>query len=575
MSVFCDLPAIADNRELISQSFKNDKWRAMEYSTSLGSGQLLMAPIGSAPEPIALSPALSGWQKIYIGFFATESYIHSDNYFYIKLSNEDRYTPIRFIKKGMPENWKVHEFFQEVFFKCADMTDLKLILSKPQVSAPALSGIAWIRCEEMSEAEIERYKSSLQKDNKCVQMHIDIDPLADDLSADKEDYFSKVDMLKNTNADFCSLEYSMIFEDHGQAPLDLTFQDVTQMPLSSGKYSFEEIFEKCLEFSKKTNVPLYATERMSVASFHYPINNPTFRNSFVLDNPQFHCKNRDGSDTLICSYAYSQVQDFVISRMVKMVKLGFKGISMILHRGIHVGFEAPVLERFKALYPDTDPRLLPVSDERLHSVWCEIMTEFIRKLRKTLDSIAGEHIMLNAITDYGLESAKNFGLDIEQWAREGLIDSVSQADMEIYEDLTDCMSEHDPALIDLDKYKKCLGEREVVCRHYATDVDKICAHIREFKALEEKYGIKVYHALPWVHTVAAEEYMDAVEQMKRCGAERFLAWNTNHMMPNRPEFLLASSIGNDIGVDTALRSFYRVLSLDGVDISQFVPNWRG
>lgn len=575
MSIFCDLPAITENRELISQSFKKDKWRTMEYSTSLGSGQLLLAPIGSAPEPIVLSPKLSGWQKIYIGFFVTESYSHTDNYLYLKLSDEDWYTPIRFMKKGMPEMWKTHEYFQEVFFKCADITDLKLILSKPQVVASVLAGIAWIRCEEMSEVEIERYKNSLHKDNKCVQMHIDIDSFADDISPEKSECFSKLDMLKNTNADFCSLEYSMLFEDHGETAFDSTFVDITPSVHCSGIYSFEEIFKKYLARSEKIGVPLYATERMSVANFHFPINCPTLHNSFVSDNPQLHCKNRDGSDTLICSYAYSQVQDFVISRMIKMVKLGFKGISMILHRGIHVGFEAPVIERFKTLYPNTDPRLLPVSDKRLHSVWCEIMTEFIRKLRKTLDSISGEHIMLNAITDYGLESAKNFGLDIEQWAREGLIDSVSQADMEIYEDLTDCMDDKAPNIIDLEKYKQQFAKRQVICRHYGTDVDKVCAHIPEFKALEEKYGIKVYHVLPWVHTVAPEEYMDAVEQMKRCGAERFLAWNTNHMMPNRPEFLLASSIGNDLGVDTQLRSFYRVLSLDGVDISQFVPNWRG
>ena len=137
------------------------------------------------------------------------------------------------------------------------------------------------------------------------------------------------------------------------------------------------------------------------------------------------------------------------------------------------------------------------------------------------------------------------------------------------------MRDEDSSVIDLEKYREQLNERQVICRNYGTDVDKVCAHIREFKALEEKYGITVYHVLPWVHTIAPEEYMRAVEKMKAHGAERFLAWNTNHMIQNRPEFLLVSSLGNDIGTDAPLRSFYRVLSLDGVDISQAVPNWRG
>lgn len=575
MSAFCNLKAIAQNKESISANLKKDTWTCMEYSTKLGKGQLLMALNGSNPEPIILTPNVSGWQKIYIGMFYFESYIHTDNYSYIKLSDDSEYTPMKFMPKGMPNHWKTTEYFQEIFWKCADMTNQNVILAKPNVILPSLAGIAWIRCEEMSEEEITRYKNSLQKSNKCVQMHIDVDSFADDISLEKWDNFAKLNMLKNTNADFCSLEFSMLFEEYANTADDPVFLDHTQRDYNPGKYTYEEVFKKFLEWSETNGVPLYATDRMSAATFHFPLNRPTNRIAFVLNNKQYHCKNRDGSDLEICSYAYDEVQEFAIEKMKKMVKLGFKGISLILHRGIHVAFEEPVVKRFKELYPDVNPCLLPAADERLHLVWCEFMTDFIRKLRKTLDGMSNERIAINAITDFGLQSAKNFGIDVEQWAKEGLIDSVAQADMEIYEDLTDCMSDQDSTLIDLQKYRNQLNERQVLCRNYGTDVEKVCAHIPEYKRLEKLYGIKVYHVLPWVHTILPEEYPEAVERMKQCGAERFLAWNTNHMTINHPEFLIATSIGNDIGTDAKLRSFYRLLSLDGVDISQFVPNWRG
>ena len=575
MSIFLNLPSIVKNKEVISSEFEKNSWRSMEYKTSLGEGQLLITTIDGNPQPIVLDMKLSGWQKLYVGIFHLESYIQLNNYSYIKLSDDDDYTPIKFMSKGMPKHWKTTEYFQEIFWKCADVTGQKIVVAKPEVVSPSFSGIAWIRCEEMSPEEISRYQKSLNKTNKCVQMHIDVDCFADDISLEKQENFAKLSMLKNTAADFCSLEYSMLFEEYAKAPDERMFLDVTQRDYNSGKYTIEEVFEKFLLWSEKNGVPLYATERMSVATFHFPLNRATNRIAFAINNKQFHCKNRDLTDVAVCSYAYHEVQDYVLNRMIKMVKMGFKGISMILHRGIHVGFEEPVIKHFKELYPDVDPFRLPISDERLHSVWCEIMTGFMRRLRKTLDGISDERIALNAITDYGLESAKNTGLDIEQWAKEGLIDSVSQADMEIYEDLTDCMSNRDASLIDLENYKKRLNTHPVLCRNYGTDVDKVCAHIPEYKALEEKYGVKVFHVLPWVHTIVPEEYMQAVEQMKKCGAERFLAWNTNHMIPNRPEFTLVSSLGNDIGTDAKLRSFYRVLSLDNVDISQAVPNWRG
>lgn len=63
--------------------------------------------------------------------------------------------------------------------------------------------------------------------------------------------------------------------------------------------------------------------------------------------------------------------------------------------------------------------------------------------------------------------------------------------------------------------------------------------------------------------------------MQECGAKRFLAWNTNHMTWDLPEFHIVSNIGNEPGVDVTLRKFYKVLSIDDNNISQVVANWRG
>lgn len=583
MAIFCDLPAIAENSDHISQTGEAGKWRAVEYRTKLGAGRLLAAAEDDTPQPVTLAPELTGWYKLYIGLFD----MCSENYLFLKLSGDEEYTPVRKFRAGAPWSWQPEEYMQELYWKCADLTGQKLIMAKPQASFASVSGLAWLRCEKMTEQEIARYRQMQQPENRCVQMHFDVDSFFDDRSPEKTEHFAKFSRLKHTNADFCSVEYCMMFDQ--EDPQEYHPLLNSDGRFVTGKYTCEEMFRWYVKSAAEAGIPLYAGERMSIANFAAPSCRPEFRKNFVTKNPQLHCVNRDGSTTKICSYAWPETRDYVIRHMLKMVEWGFEGITMIFHRGNHIGFEQPVAERFAALHPGVDMCRLPVTDARLHGVWCSFMTEFMRQAKEALDAFAGKHIKINVISDYGLETARNFGLDIEGWAREGLIDSVCQADMETWEDLTDCMSEEDPSLIDLTKYEKQVEDRCVIKRSFGTNVDKVCRHMAEYLALEETYGVRVYHVLPWVNTLSMPEYMEKLMQMKASGAKRFLAWNTNHLMSNLPEYHTVTRIGNesaaraaslvsgeDVAAEAgALQRYIRVLSLEGADMSQFYPNWRG
>lgn len=448
---------------------------------------------------------------------------------------------------------------------------MQFVLAKPQLYFKSIAGLAWIRCEKMTEEEVERYKASLEKPNKCVQMHYDCDALFEDESEDRTKFFVELNRLKNTNADFVSFEYSILYDsemDDRYFPMFKTDQNIY-----SGKYkNTDELLKKALEWSKQNGIKLYATERMSMSNFYAPYFAPNFKKRFFTDNTGYYCKTRDGKTVNACSYAYEEVWDYVIANMVKMAEMGFDGISMIFHRGIHIGYEQPVIDRFHELYPDVDPRRLPITDKRLNGVWCEFITNFMRRLRERMDSHFGRHIELNAITAYSIEMARRVGLDLETWAREGLVDSISQGDMEVFEELDGCLG--DDGLIDLEKYSKAIEDRPVV-RRSSGHIEKTCLYIKEFIELEEKYGVKVFNILPWVEMYDIETYKSWVAKMEELGAKRFLAYNTNHILCTLPEFHVVSHLGNDMGADVTLQKYYRTLSFDNSDISQYNPNWRG
>ena len=448
---------------------------------------------------------------------------------------------------------------------------MQFVLAKPQLYFKSIAGLAWIRCEEMTEDEIERYKASLEKPNKCVQMHYDMDAFFEDKSFDKTKHFAELQMLKNTNADFVSLEYALLCDAETDENYFPMFK--SDLNLRSGKYKDPyEILGKYLEWSHENGIKLYATERMSMANFAAPYFYPNFRRKFIASNPQYYCKTRDGRTVNACSYAYEEVWDYVIGNMIKMIEMGFDGISMICHRGIHIAFEKPVIDRFHELYPDVDPCRLPITDERLKSVWCDFINGFMRRLRERMDSRFGRHIELNAITAYSIEMARRVGLDLETWAREGLVDSISQGDMEVFEELDGCLASD--GLIDLEKYSKAIEDRPVV-RRSSGHIEKTCPYIKEFIELEEKYGVKVFNILPWVEMYDIETYKSWVAKMEELGAKRFLAYNTNHILCTLPEFHVVSHLGNDMGADVTLQKYYRTLSFDNSDISQYNPNWRG
>lgn len=567
MKLFSDLYKIAENKELISTKSEDGKWLSIDYETKLGQGKLLAASELIYPEPITLNLNLKGWHKIYIGLFN----MRSENHIYAKLSGDEEYSIIRHTGLGCPKRWCATEYMEEVYWRCADLTEQKLVLAKPELYFNTISGMSWIRCEEMTDSEVEKYKATLEKPNKCVQMHYDCDALFEDESEERTKFFVELNRLKNTNADFVSFEYSILYDSEKDDSYFPMFK--TDSRVSSGKYkNTDELLKKALEWSKQNGIKLYATERMSMSNFYAPYFASNFKKRFFTDNPQYCCKTRDGRTVKVCSYAYEEVWDYVIDNMIKMIEMGFDGISMIFHRGIHIAFEKPVIDRFNELYPGVDPCRLPIADERLKSVWCEFINGFMRRLRERTDSHFGRHIELNAITAYSIEMARRVGLDLETWAREGLVDSISQGDMEVFEELDGCLA--DDGLIDLEKYSKAIEDRPVV-RRSSGHIEKTCLYIKEFTELEEKYGVKVFNILPWVEMYDIETYKSWVNKMEELGAKRYLAYNTNHILSTLPEFHVVSHLGNDMVADVTLQKYYRTLSFDKSDISQYNPNWRG
>ncbi|MBE6571442.1 MAG: hypothetical protein E7656_04290 [Ruminococcaceae bacterium] len=560
MPVFFDLPAIAVNKNAISEKTSNFQWTCIQYETKLGNGRLLMSSENGCPEEVVLNIALEGWHRIYCCMVD----VGEDNYTHLKLTDDLCFSGMRTPKKGNPRQWASYEYMQEFYWKSANLTNQQIILKKPENNRKQISNLVWIRCEKMQDDEIKNYTSD---PNRCVMAHFDVDPFVEELFKTEEETLIKLHAIKNSNIDICQVEtfvHGDIFDKNINFPLKSIWP--SEWP---GKiFDPEKLYKMQIEYGHKLGMNIYAAQRMSAGNFISSFAPYYYNKNFFADNAQLYCKSRDGKTIKVCSYAYPETRKYMIERIKKDASYGFDGVSLIFIRGMHIGFEQPVIDRFKELYPNIDPRIIPITDERLHGVWCEFMTEFMRELRNSL----GKETKINVLADYGLSTAKHLGLDVKTWASEGLINSVCQSDMETYEDLSGCLAED--GTIDMDKYTEKSRNTEIVKRNFGTNPDLAFSHVKEYLDLES-YGVHVYHILPWANNSSVEEYNAYVEKMKSLGAKRFHSFNTNHLVSNLPEYNTLISINNENLKVGDLVTYYRTLSIDNTDISCFNPCWKG
>ena len=584
--IFSNLNEIASQPELLCEKTTQNQWQVMPYATGDVEGNLLVAGAQTEPQDITLQLGLSGWHKIYIAMID----MRSANYLHMKLTDDAYFQGIHiphepYTGEGSrwgEYQWGAEEFAEEFFWKCADLTGQDIILSKPLSPTPNIACLLWVKCVPMTEAEVTTYHSYHDtRTTACVHGHIDQDSNGLDPTIQPEKLLIKEGPLVGTDVNEASLEISFDYttdpalRDH--LPLCLT---PTHQNYQQGYALFHQIKEqataKRVSFLHENGIAVYAANRMSVCRFQAPYSNAYHTNHvFAESHPQYYCKMRNGATLKVCSYAYDEVQDYMVSQLVGFMDYGFDGVSLIFHRGAHIGFEEPVIRRFAELYPGVDPFVLPAADERLNGVWSDFMTTFMRKLRNALDAASDRHLKINVITDYTPATSKLFGLDVERWAKEHLIDQVLQTIMETFEDLDGCLNPD--GTIDMVRYNEKLKKDYIIKRSCPlADTQRIIKGFREYQAICEPYGIELYGAFPWEYAVGAEYYPKIIDEMHKAGIRKFFNWDINHAMIDLPEYHARSMAGHrEIDPDTYRLNRYRILSLDGSDMSAFNPNWRG
>lgn len=573
-NIYSALEEIAVNKEMIKEKTTTDYWQSMEYETAEIKGKLLLAgELTNPKEELVLCPKLKGWHKIYIAFLDLAHEARSR--IYIRLSDENVFHSIRSSRASKPGQWASYEYIEEVFWRCVDLSENDIIIKKPNLCEKFSTGIAWIRCVAMTQEEIEAYKHDRgTMDYKQGHFHYDEDSNIDEAHETIQDTLVKFACLKDADAKICSVEFMDSYDNNDTATITpIRIEDREYAVGNKKVYSMKrEVHKARIELLHTYGIKAYAAYRMSIANFQTP-SKCLAQLDFVKNHPEFYCRTREGNIVKVCSYAYKEVQDYVIGAFKEALSYGFDGVSLLYQRGIHIGFELPVLEAFYKRYPEIDAQRLPVADKRLNGIWREIMTDFMKRLTAELDEFAGRHIPINIITDYSPQTSYNYGLDIEEWSRLGIIDSICQDNMETFEELEGCMKED--GMIDMNKYKEKMAVRPIVRRYHHNLLEKTVKGAKSYSEIAEKYDVEFFGGMPWA-TAQPEINIQFRNALRDVGVTKFSAFNFCHSSWDMPAcHILSKMCHEEIREEDWKPSFYRVLSLDESNIGTYNPNWRG
>lgn len=568
--LFNDLTQIVENKDAVKDELTYEHWQAMDYEIGDFTGKALVAGEETFPPNLILTPELTGWYRIFIATIKPEF----TNKFYLKLTSDESFASIAPPSENPPVKWISYEYAQEFFWKCADMSNEKMELRRPASYNSIGAFLTWLRFEEMTEEEVEAYKNNANSPKfKNAHYHFDGNENTMEEMNSEEDSLIRLSNIKNSDAEICSMEITSDYDIKYMEDQPMYLKNARAFNVGDHRHRANKAvyYKKKIDFLHENHVEAFAAYRISIANFGVD-DVGRLSTNFAEKNPHLYCKTRDGRTVQICSYAYPEVWDYTIGALKDAVSYGFDGVSLIMHRGIMINFEEPVINRFKEKYPDTDPRLLPIKDPRLNGIWCEFMTEFMTKLRRELNEYAGKHIKINVITDFSPETAKHLGLDIETWAKNGLIDCICQDTMELYEDIDDCM---DGEFIDMEKYTAKRKVTETVRRFHGHDMEKLINGAKKYMEIAEKYNVKFYGGIfSWPSNT--KMILDNQKKLKEIGVENFSVYNFVHLSVNKPYHHVLSNICHDeIDEKHCKVKNFRVQMLNGTDISTYNPNWRG
>lgn len=589
----------ASTCEGISPLHQQDKWWEVPFTTAEYEGTLISAFYESCPEDLVIRPKLTGWHRIYVCMM-----LYDQSGVEIKLSSDscfDRLTPIR------GNGWDEYTL-EESLWRCAELTGEEIRITRKRYSTPFNTVLAWLRFEPMDEEAVKAWKAEFS-DPDTKRLYATNDMCTATVGSyhmtSHADWHQVLTPYRDSDVEWVGLENTRVCIGgsgvHGNSEQMAHLAPYNRSILRQQHQAFTaEMLQDLVRAGHDMGLKLCGTARVNCMCMGFPILHNHHDIPFYLEHPEYRCVDRDGTVIERLSYAYPEVRQYLISELLFMAEQGFDAVGPLFNRGQpNVLFEKPVADAFFEAYGEY-PYELPLADPRLNKIHCRFLTQFMRELRAALDARFGErHIEIHAKVMLTMQDCLLVGLDLEEWAKQGLVDILTSYPRVMYEKLEgDIWKNTEKTRIDPEKYRDYANRssKSIILDPYDYDycppdaeedyvnLSKTCqfskARVADFMELEKRYGVKVYFDI-MPRALSQQEYRDFAQQLYDMGAERLTLWDTYSRVSKPAMWSMVRRLGHKgrlpevAELENREYRYIRMLSVAGRDESRYKSHWGG
>ena len=401
---------------------KKGRWKLISYETAEFLGTCISAGPLTDAAPLTLDLGLRGWHALYLGL---AWYYGADNVARVRLSSQRAYRR-RSHKARQTE-------IEEVLLTCADLTGEKLHIAQQSAGTPRACVVMYVRCVPMTDEEAHAYQC--EGNNRATKRLV--------ATVDGHSYLcdrkpTTLEEIEEELTDLGESDFSTIW--YGGVDSGLASRTPPEMDDFPGVHYRNHYEATRLLDERGVDVNRVVVEAAHAAglevhmsfrpgSFAHPVPFEDYDAPIFVEHPEWRCQDRDGTPVGRLSFAAPEVRAHVSDLFRRALEAGPDGINILFNRGCSVIlWEEAFCERFRERF-GLDARDFDDDDPRIRQIRAEIMTDLMQELRELLNAAAetmgrDKPLKLSAMCLGTEELNGRFGLDVEGWVREGLIDAV-------------------------------------------------------------------------------------------------------------------------------------------------------
>lgn len=405
-----ELDKAVDRELLQTDPSQTNLWKAVSYKSDEFAGVMLGEGGGPNQKPITIRLGAEGVYRVFLGLYG---------------GYDARQMRVRLSKAAASDTMPIKVtgnrtlVISEAFWKQVDLTGQDLIL-EGSGDSHSPGALAYVRLQKVHDRK-DFYPMVISEDGHGI--FFGAEPSSPhDLEKPFEDIpegtCMRMLLWGNGCADNCNYP-TKVGQFYPNAGHEFAWQPDFAKNMGIWKEKEWDSLRIMREYTRKRKWEFHVYIRMEAFKAPFPFDAQE-NSKFFNDHPEYHCLDREGQKVNRLSYAYPQVQQYMLSLIKEIAGYDPDGVCLCFIRGLPLVLYEPIMvEGFKQRC-GVDPRELEELDPRWMDYQGGVITSFVKQVKQALQP----NQRLSVIVPATELDCRRWGLDVAAWVKEGIVDDL-------------------------------------------------------------------------------------------------------------------------------------------------------